>query len=182
MTFPYIKPPSQTNRICKYEVEIQPKVKDQDSVRHNIIILNQKHDKTVSSIWNIDAKDLDLTSFNFLNDVDLKKIELAEIKDNPLGNLYINNHFSLPYICSKCTLESVCSGGYIIHSYSSKNGFDNESVFSKDLIKFISHVQNTLVKPFKVDLGLEAIDSKEVIEYVDKLKNEEVPKPELMSF
>ncbi|WP_333863642.1 radical SAM protein [Sphingobacterium sp.] len=108
--------------------------------------------------------------------------ELAEIKNNPLGNLYINNHFSLSYICSKCPLESVCSGGYLVNRYSSKNGFDNESVFCKDMIKFISHVQNTLVKLFKDNLDFEPMDSKEIIEYVDKLKKERIPKPELMSF
>ena len=42
--------------------------------------------------------------------------------------------------CQSCPVLHVCGGGYLPHRYSSARGFDNPSVYCRDLEKLIRHV------------------------------------------
>jgi uncharacterized protein len=46
--------------------------------------------------------------------------------------------------CRECPVVEICGGGYIPHRYSAANGFDNPSVYSRDLEKLIRHIHATL--------------------------------------
>jgi len=42
--------------------------------------------------------------------------------------------------CKQCAIVDVCGGGYIPHRYSAKNGFDNPSIYCRDLTLIIEHI------------------------------------------
>lgn len=44
--------------------------------------------------------------------------------------------------CRRCAIVNVCGGGYLPNRYSSKNGFDNPSIYCRDLAKLIYHVHD----------------------------------------
>ncbi|WNG22966.1 radical SAM protein [Cystobacter fuscus] len=48
--------------------------------------------------------------------------------------------------CARCPIHEVCGGGYLPHRFSQKNGFDNPSVYCKDLMKLITHIQNKVLE------------------------------------
>jgi uncharacterized protein len=54
-------------------------------------------------------------------------------------------------LCSKCTaceLIDICGGGYMPHRYSAENGFDNPSVYCRDLEKLIRHIRERVIESF----------------------------------
>ncbi len=46
--------------------------------------------------------------------------------------------------CKKCSLVSICGGGYYPHRYSEKNGFNNPSVYCGALTNLITHIQRRI--------------------------------------
>jgi len=46
--------------------------------------------------------------------------------------------------CKKCSLVSICGGGYYPHRYSEKNGFNNPSVYCTALTNLITHIQGRI--------------------------------------
>jgi uncharacterized protein len=72
--------------------------------------------------------------------------EIDELFELPLSFMYYNNHKLLSDKCNRCPIRQICGGGYVINRYSSKNGFDNPSIYCKSVAYFICHVQNILLK------------------------------------
>lgn len=106
------------------------------------------------------------TKFNIVND------PLSVMHVDPLAKLYYNNHFDLCSVCSRCPIESLCGGGYVINRYSKINGFDNQSIYCNDLIKFITHVQNVIVDISDGALALDRMNYEEISSYVKNLSHE----------
>jgi uncharacterized protein len=46
--------------------------------------------------------------------------------------------------CLQCPVYEVCGGGYHPHRYNPPNGFDNPSVYCRDLMKLIGHIQTAV--------------------------------------
>ncbi len=51
--------------------------------------------------------------------------------------------------CRDCPLMTVCGGGYLPHRYSHERGFDNPSVYCRDLWKLISHIAKVLAEELR---------------------------------
>jgi uncharacterized protein len=46
--------------------------------------------------------------------------------------------------CRNCNVLRYCGGGYIVNRYSAERGFDNPSIYCRDLEKMIRHVHSTV--------------------------------------
>lgn len=46
--------------------------------------------------------------------------------------------------CRSCPLHDVCGGGYLPHRYSHVNGFDNPSVYCRDIWKLTTHILDSV--------------------------------------
>src|SRR4030095_6264020 len=68
--------------------------------------------------------------------------EIDEICEIPLFRPYLLGADALCGECKECPIVRVCGGGYLPHRYSSANGFDNPSIYCRDLSKLIAHIQN----------------------------------------
>jgi len=66
-----------------------------------------------------------------------------------LNNL---SHRMLCKQCMACPLKEVCGGGYLSHRYSHKNGFNNPSLYCRDIIRLVTHLQNTMLREVPLHL------------------------------
>ena len=86
------------------------------------------------------------------------------VNEYSLNDLMTNNHITsrqngiegLSNTCKQCEIVNVCGGGYYPHRYSSNGGYENPSVYCKDLFKLISHIRSKV------------ISEKNVVDYLSK--------------
>ena len=108
------------------------------------------------------------------NNLNIKDNELSDIIDTTLGDLYFKESTTkLCEKCQRCPIKEICRGGRLVHRYSSKNGFNNPSVYCKDLIKIIAHIQEFLFDRFPEIYNQEEvsrINPQEIIAYLDHLE------------
>ncbi|MHA7607294.1 radical SAM protein [Elizabethkingia meningoseptica] len=79
------------------------------------------------------------------NNINIKTHEIDHVFSDLLIDVYYNSGKYLPKKCLACPVQEVCGGGYLPHRYSSKNGFNNPSVYCDDLLKLITHIQNVII-------------------------------------
>ena len=84
--------------------------------------------------------------------------EIDQAYEIPLFEQYLGGTDVLSDTCKQCPIVSVCGGGYLPHRYRSANGFDNPSIYCRDLIKLIAHIQertlNVLPEKVRKELHL----------------------------
>lgn len=100
---------------------------------------------------------------------------LSEAYNSKLINLYYNSHQILCTICKKCPINSICGGANLTSRYSKNQGFNNTSIYCKDVIKLISHIQNRVFEvigiDFLKDYNLELLNYEYLINQVYKIQN-----------
>jgi uncharacterized protein len=102
------------------------------------------------------------TKFNVIND------ELSAIfEGSELARQFYNGHDNLCKTCQTCSIESICGSGYLGHRYSEINQFDNPTIYCKEIIEIICHIQNQLLKELPQEtiasLGVESLNYNEII-------------------
>lgn len=80
--------------------------------------------------------------------VNVKTHEIEDIFNTSLGSLYFNESLQACAQCKNCPIYEICNGGRLVHRYSKENGFDNPSVYCKDMIKLVAHIQHRLLDSF----------------------------------
>jgi uncharacterized protein len=91
---------------------------------------------------------------------------IAESGLDVLKNGFDDLQFGLPLVhrmahvgiplsaeCQRCPESSVCGGGYMPHRYSKARGFDNPSVWCKDILKLLGHMRSKLTQFGLADEG-----------------------------
>lgn len=78
--------------------------------------------------------------------------EFDEAMQSKLAMLHNQSHTKLCKQCLACPIREICGGGYLPHRYNHKNGFNNPSVYCKDLMKLITHIQNKVLNQVPEDL------------------------------
>ncbi|UOX32808.1 radical SAM protein [Flavobacterium sediminilitoris] len=106
---------------------------------------------------------------------------VSQAMETKLAKEYYSSHFNLPSKCIACPISETCGGGYIPHRYSSKNGFNNPSVYCNDLLKLITHIQNIVIDEIPYTLrkesGIEKITYENALEIIkETLPTIEKPK------
>jgi uncharacterized protein len=102
--------------------------------------------------------------------------ELKDILETQLYQKYYYGKIKLPRTCQTCVISDVCGGGFLPNRYSSLSGFDNPSVYCLDLLKLITHIQNTVVKEFTSDeldqLGMAPVTYEQALTFITKGRSE----------
>ncbi|WP_437733296.1 radical SAM protein [Sorangium sp. So ce1335] len=70
--------------------------------------------------------------------------DIVELWNEPAWRIPYEAGLNLPAKCKACRFTQACSGGYIMHRYSSKNGYNNPSVYCEDLLGIFSHIWKTI--------------------------------------
>lgn len=76
--------------------------------------------------------------------LNVKTHEFEAIFDHQLFKMCIDGQQKLNKKCQNCEVVRVCNGGFITHRYSHISGFDNPSIYCKDLEKLIRHISKRI--------------------------------------
>ncbi|WP_299896861.1 radical SAM protein [uncultured Aquimarina sp.] len=105
-------------------------------------------------------------------DMNINTHNFSDIKKSPLGKLYFEDSTTkLNSKCLSCPIMEICQGGRLVHRFKKENGFDNVSVYCKDLIKFTAYIQNKLMILFPDLFANEKVDqmkSEEIWSFLDR--------------
>jgi len=94
-----------------------------------------------------------------------------EAIETPLAKTYVMAHKYLSSKCLACPINEVCGGGSLQTRYSKKNGFNNPSVYCKDLMKLITHIQNSIIDALPqhfIDNNMDRITYEEVMDIIEE--------------
>lgn len=82
----------------------------------------------------------------------IQRDPLSAIYEKELFQIALSGRNGLCEKCKSCALVDTCGGGYLPHRYSRTNGFDNPSIYCRDLWKLINHILAVVIaeveKPF----------------------------------
>jgi uncharacterized protein len=70
---------------------------------------------------------------------------ISSMAEAPLYQEAVKGQDGLCQACTLCPLHDICGAGYLPHRYSRERGFDNPSVYCRDLWKLIHHIANRAV-------------------------------------
>ena len=70
--------------------------------------------------------------------------EIDAVQSHPLYVFRQHWQKSISPLCEACQIRNVCTGGYLPHRYSSERGFDNPSVYCKDILHIVSSIESSL--------------------------------------
>lgn len=76
--------------------------------------------------------------------LNVRRDPIAALHDQPLFRAAMAGQEGLCATCQACSLRTVCGGGYLPNRYSRTRGFDNPSIYCRDLYKLISHIIDTV--------------------------------------
>lgn len=85
--------------------------------------------------------------------LNVHKDHLASVYSAPLFRQAIGGQASLAEVCSVCPVGSICGGGYLPHRFGRGRGFDNPSVYCRDLWKLIAHIAATIANTYPRSTG-----------------------------
>jgi uncharacterized protein len=77
---------------------------------------------------------------------------LSVANRSPLHRQAILTGIPLPDRCRGCVEETTCAGGYLPHRFSLDDGFNNPSVWCRDILKIFSHMRVKLEAPIEETL------------------------------
>jgi uncharacterized protein len=161
--------------------EILGQKQDLDSLgihENNVLVL-----ETNGDIEAVDVLKLCGDSFT-KNGININTHEIDEISKSELIEVYYNSGKYLPQKCLACPIQDICGGGYLPHRYSSKNGFNNPSIYCDDLLKIITHIQNTVIDSMPSELvsktGISKLTYEDALKIIDTDIND-IPEPTYIS-
>ncbi|SNR95151.1 radical SAM protein [Flavobacterium sp. ov086] len=136
------------------------------SHENNLLVL-----ETNGGLEAVDALKLCGDSFT-KNELNINSHEIDEISKSNLMEVYYNSGKYLPKKCLACPVQDICGGGYLPHRYSSKNGFNNPSIYCDDLLRIITHIQNTVVedmpKELKIETGIQKLTYENALQIIEE--------------
>lgn len=109
------------------------------------------------------------------NNLNVKTSELDDITELPLFDLFYNSHTVLSSKCEVCAIKDICGSGYLAHRYSKHNGFNNPTIYCKDLMKLITYIQNDIINDLPAEivkeLEIEALSYEEALSIIEPYNN-----------
>lgn len=106
--------------------------------------------------------------------------EFDDIFQSDLIDVYYNSKQFLCKKCLACPVHEVCGGGYLPHRFSSKNGFNNPSVYCDDLLMLITHIQNRIIDSLPESIvqetGIQKLTYEDALSIIDE-KLPTIPEP-----
>jgi uncharacterized protein len=71
--------------------------------------------------------------------------ELEQAQALPMVKVLQSGAKRLCSQCKACALIDICGGGYMPHRYKADNGFENPSIYCRDLEHLIRHVRGRVL-------------------------------------
>ncbi|SEB97413.1 uncharacterized protein SAMN04489761_2137 [Tenacibaculum sp. MAR_2009_124] len=79
------------------------------------------------------------------NEINIHSNKLEDLFENDTFQVYYSAHDNVCEQCLNCPVYDICGGGFLGHRYSNENGFDNPTMYCKDMVRLISFIQNDIL-------------------------------------
>lgn len=149
--------------------EILGEEQDLDSIgvhENNVLVL-----ETNGGLEAVDVLKLCGDSFT-KNDININTHEIDVVSQSALIEIYYNSGKYLPKKCLACPIQNICGGGYLPHRYSSDNGFNNPTIYCNDIIKIVTHIQNSVIdsmpNDFQKNTGIEKLTYENALQIIEE--------------
>ncbi len=106
------------------------------------------------------------------NDSNVHTHDLTHVFDSPLFDVYYHAHEMVAEKCLNCPVYDFCGGGFLGCRYSYKDGFDNPTIYCKDIIRLVSFIQNDFINGLPAEtiskMALEKVSYQEIIQDLEQ--------------
>ncbi|WP_207513697.1 radical SAM protein [Longitalea luteola] len=106
------------------------------------------------------------------NDLNVHTHGIEDIFNDRVFDVYYHAHQMVCEKCLNCPVYEFCGGGFLGNRYANKNGFDNPTIYCRDIIRLISFLQNDLINGLPsdatVDNGIEKVSFEEILQELKK--------------
>lgn len=79
------------------------------------------------------------------NEINIHSNTIEDLFENDTFQVYYKAHDNVCEQCLNCPVYDICGGGFLGHRYSDENGFDNPTMYCKDMVRLISFIQNDII-------------------------------------
>lgn len=144
-----------------------PNIDSYGTSENKVVVLETNGDLEPVDVLKSCGENFTKTGLN-VND----NIEINDVFNNSLIELYYNSGKYLPKKCLACPVQEICGGGYLPHRYDSKNGFNNPSVYCDDLLKLITYIQNIVIEgmpeEFIKESGIQKLTYEDALQIIEE--------------
>ncbi len=92
---------------------------------------------------------------------------IEDIFADPLFDVYYHAHEMVAEQCLNCPVYDFCGGGFLGSRYAYDNGFDNPTIYCKDIVRLVSFIQNDMINGLPAEtvnkMGIEKVSYEEII-------------------
>ncbi|CAL2102582.1 Elp3 domain-containing protein [Tenacibaculum sp. 190130A14a] len=79
------------------------------------------------------------------NEINIHTNTIEDLFENETFQIYYKAHDNVCEQCLNCPVYDICGGGFLGHRYSFENGFNNPTMYCKDMVRLISFIQNDII-------------------------------------
>lgn len=106
------------------------------------------------------------------NNLNIHENEISDLFEDDIFEVYYNAHDMVCEQCLNCPVYDFCGGGFLGSRYANDNGFDNPTIYCKDIIRILSFIQNDILDSLPVEVTAKMEAEKLVYsELIQELKN-----------
>ncbi|MBL7729062.1 MAG: radical SAM protein [Dinghuibacter sp.] len=101
------------------------------------------------------------------NEFNVHTHDIMNVFNDRLFDVYYHAHQMVSEQCLNCPVYDFCGGGFLGNRYSNEKGFDNPTIYCKDIVKLVSFIQNDFIDGLPAEtvqqLGLEKVQYHEIV-------------------
>lgn len=106
------------------------------------------------------------------NSINVHNGKIEDLFGDDVFELFYNSHEMVCEKCLNCPVYDICGGGFLGNRFSLDNGFDNPTIYCKDIIRLVSFLQNDIIASLPTatvdQIGVEKISYEEILEELRK--------------
>jgi uncharacterized protein len=106
------------------------------------------------------------------NDINVHTHNIEDIFSDRVFDIYYHAHEMVCEKCLNCPVYDFCGGGFLGNRFANQNGFDNPTIYCKDIIRLVSFIQNDFIDGLPAaagsSAGAEKVSYEEIIEELEK--------------
>ena len=106
------------------------------------------------------------------NNINVHTHQIEDIFEDPLFEVYYDSHTLVAEKCMNCPVYDFCGGGFLGNRYAYRNGFDNPTLYCKDIIKLVTFIQNDFINELPPEtvnkLSLEKVSYQEIVDGLEQ--------------
>ncbi|WDF57309.1 radical SAM protein [Mucilaginibacter sp. KACC 22063] len=115
--------------------------------------------------------------------------EIDDLFTEDIFKIYYNSHDLVAEQCLNCPMLDICGGGFLGNRFANHNGFDNPTIYCKDIIRLVTHLRDDFISSLPAqtikDLNIETHSYDDIVAGLKKspeIRIDQEVKNQLTSF